>query len=175
MRVRAAQTSGWSSTAEGNDQGEAKEFGSHVSGDDVRIGQGSERCDKIPWGCAPRQSPTLRCGGPESILGGMLLLFCRIRQRVWERSAYSIHDYNRTERVPISGFNPANYLVELNLHFHAWPPSLSISQTLALLLIHLVSPYHLLRSVFLSFLPPFSVTLTPPCPHSILRAPHPHP
>lgn len=57
MRVRAAQTSGWSGTAEGNDQGEAKEFGSHVSGDDVRIGQGSERCDKIPWGVRTSSEP----------------------------------------------------------------------------------------------------------------------
>lgn len=59
VRIRAAQTSGWSSTAEGNDQGEAEEFGSHVSGDDVRIGQGSERCDKMPWRVRTSSEPDL--------------------------------------------------------------------------------------------------------------------
>lgn len=52
-------------------------------------------------------------------------------------------------------FTLANYLVEFNLHFHAWPSSLSISQTLAILLVNLVSPYHLLRFIFLSFYLPF--------------------
>lgn len=136
----------------------------------MRIGRESERCAKIPWGSrAPCQSPTLRCGGPGSILGGMLFLFYRITDNGYG-SGIPLPFTTITEpSACIISFQVLYSTVNLwssTFAFLAWSPVPSSAR------LYTRHPPVAIRSpfLFLFLSPHLTFTLTPPCPRAAFTA-----